>query len=168
MKNIIQLKITLKGSKPPIWRRFQVHKTTTITGLHEVIQDVMGWENDHLFGFVINGIPFDERSSKTIGSQLKEVGQKFEYTYDFGDDWEHTILVEKIMEKTPDAKYPICLDGKGNCPPEDCGGIWGFYELMNTVKDKKHPEHEEMLEWLGEDYDPDFFDKDEVNRRLGV
>jgi Plasmid pRiA4b ORF-3-like protein len=94
MKNIIQLKITLNGSNPVIWRRFQVHKTITIYGLHDAIQTVMGWDDFFLFGFMINGIPFDERSNKTIGSQIKEVGQKFEYTYDFINDWESASMAK--------------------------------------------------------------------------
>ena len=93
-------------------------------------------------------------------------GDKMLYTYDFGDSWEHVITVEKVEPILKSEKYPICIKGKGNCPPEDCGGLWGYYELLNTIKDKKHPEHEEMIEWIGEDYDPDEFKLAKINGRL--
>ncbi|MBW6484102.1 MAG: plasmid pRiA4b ORF-3 family protein [Vicingaceae bacterium] len=87
-------------------------------------------------------------------------------TYDFGDSWKHLIKVENFLQKEKNVKYPICIDGELNCPPEDCGGVWGFYELLETIKNKKHPEHEEMLEWLGGQYDEEYFDKELVNKRL--
>lgn len=91
---------------------------------------------------------------------------KLKYEYDFGDSWEHDIVVEKVLEAAPLAVYPRCTAGAGNCPPEDCGGVWGFYGLLETIRDPKHPEYHDMKEWLGGDYDPDAFSLDGVNSRL--
>lgn len=181
MDNIIQLKITLKGTKPPIWRRVLVDKTTTFEKLHHIIQIVMGWTDSHLYEFDIDGYiiaePNDEfdddfgyitidASTVTLESIITNTKKKFNYTYDFGDNWEHQIVVEKFLPCDPKIKYPICIDGKLNCPPEDCGGIYGFYNLLDIIGNKQHPERKEILEWLGEDYDADYFDKDEINQGL--
>ena len=177
MDSILQLKITLKGSKPPIWRRVLVDKSITFDKLHYIIQIVMGWNTCHLYEFDINDytvlIPdeFDDEFTKdssttTLESMISEAKHKFIYTYDFGDNWEHIILVEKILPPDSKITYPICITGKLNCPPEDCGGIYGFYELLKITKDKNHPDHEEMIEYIDEDYDPEYFDVDEANELL--
>jgi len=88
------------------------------------------------------------------------------YEYDFGDGWEHEIILEKIIEEDEKNQIPRCIDGKQNCPPEDCGGIWGYEDLLKVIKDKKHDEYEEMMEWLGEEFDPDYFNINEVNKLL--
>jgi len=140
----------------------------------------MGWDNSHLFEFDINGYRIGEpaiddhdyndglidATTVTLDSIINDTKEKFEYTYDFGDSWEHQIFVEKFLPRDEKTKYPICIDGKLNCPPEDCGGVWGFYDLLETIKNKKHPEHEEMLEWLGGQYDAEHFDKELVNEEL--
>lgn len=95
-----------------------------------------------------------------------KVKSKLIYEYDFGDGWEHTIEVQKIYEPEPGVKYPVCLAGKKACPPEDCGGIWGYYDLLNAIADPKHEMHAEMVEWLGDSFNPDAFDLDEVNTVL--
>lgn len=180
MNDIIQLKITLKGTKPPIWRRILVDKSTSFFILHYIIQYSMGWENSHLFEFKVNGFRIGEphqddegwggklidATKKSLGSIISDPKGKFEYAYDFGDNWEHLIKVEKFLPKDENVKYPICIDGELNCPPEDCGGVWGFYDLLETIKNKKHPEHKDMLEWLGGKYDPEYFDKELVNKEL--
>ena len=102
-----------------------------------------------------------------INQLIKSEKQKFTYLYDFGDSWEHTIVVEKILEKDDSKKYPICLEGERACPPEDCGSVPGYYNLMKIRKNKKHPEYKELIvEWLGEDYDPELFIVDWANARL--
>ena len=102
-----------------------------------------------------------------INQLIKSEKQKFTYLYDFGDSWEHTIVVEKILEKDQSKKYPICLEGERACPPEDCGSIPGYYNLIKIRKNKKHPQYEELIvEWLGEDYDPELFIVDWVNAKL--
>lgn len=168
---IYQLKITLKGIRPPIWRRVLVTANTMLAQLHGIIQISMGWECYHLFGFNIYGERYDDEAgalSTKLGKLGLSVKSKFNYTYDFGDDWEHEILVEKIVAKDTGAHYPICLTGKRACPPEDCGGVWGYQSLLDTLSDENNPEYDEMLEWVGENYNPEIFDINEVNKLLGV
>ena len=176
-QNFYQLKITLMGTNPPVWRRIQVPATTDLEEFHEILQDTMGWQDCHLHAFHIDGVeygepdPFLESDMEDEGDvRLHQVinssGQKFFYEYDFGDSWEHEILVEKIIERKPGQNYPICLKGKGACPPEDCGGIPGYQELLRIIKDPKHPEYEEMMEWLDEPFDPNAFSLEEINEHL--
>lgn len=181
MDDIIQLKITLQWTKPPIWRRVQVNKNTTFFELHHIIQIAMGWDNYHLYEFNINkyriGEPNEEfdyyddskvvdASTVTLDSIFTDTKEKFDYEYDFGDGWRHQIVVEKFLPRDSSTNYPICINGQLNCPPEDCGGVGGFYQLLDTIEDKKHSEREEMLEWLGGHYDPEHFDKNEINDEL--
>ncbi|MEA2053678.1 MAG: plasmid pRiA4b ORF-3 family protein [Candidatus Thermoplasmatota archaeon] len=187
---ILQLKIGLNGIKPAIWRRFLVEDSISFHELHGIIQIVMGWENYHLYEFEVDDtrieasskgffvdavwIAFRPKAKKTkpatktrLNDFIKTEKQRFYYLYDFGDKWEHAIRVEKILEKDDSQKYPVCIAGKRACPPEDCGGVWGYQELMEIRKDKNHPEYEErIVEWLGEDFDPEHFDVDEINRLL--
>jgi MoaA/NifB/PqqE/SkfB family radical SAM enzyme len=175
--DVYQLKVTLNGTKPPIWRRILVTADTRLSKLHDILQDVMGWDDQHLHQFEIKGenygIPsagFEmgtkNEKSKTLGEVAPSEKVKFVYEYDFGDSWEHAILVEKIMEPEEGKKYPVCIDGKLACPPEDCGGVWGYYDTVEALADPEHPEHAERLEWIGEDFDPEYFDIDSVNARL--
>lgn len=174
-KQVYQLKITLNGSKPPIWRRVLVPDNLTLNQLHHVIQVAMGWYDAHLHEFTINnvsyGIPdanylgetFDEhdfRLSQVITPNTK----RFRYTYDFGDDWEHIIVVEKVLPYASDGIYPLCLTGKRACPPEDVGGIWGYQDFLEMISDPSNPDYEELLGWNGGPFDPEEFDIDEVNQ----
>ncbi|MEM9273366.1 MAG: plasmid pRiA4b ORF-3 family protein [Cyanobacteria bacterium P01_F01_bin.143] len=174
---IYQLKITLRNIKPPLWRRVQVESSITLLQLHLIIQAAMGWYNCHLHSFTIGGIEYgkpepnyglgfkDENKAK-LASLIKKEKAKFLYTYDFGDSWEHLILVEKILPKEPKVSYPICIKAKRACPPEDCGGPWGYMEFLEAIQDPNHPEHESFLEWLGGDFDSEFYDLNEINQRL--
>lgn len=176
-KSIYQLKITLRGSKPPIWRRVQVPGSATLDMLHAVIQIAMGWEESHLHQFFVDGAtyappdsgfvdPFfaaNDEARARLNKIAPQEGAKFTYEYDFGDGWEHTILVEKILDPEPDARYPRCVAGRMACPPEDCGGIWGYYGLLDTLADPKAPDHAELVEWIGGEFDPTAFSPDEVN-----
>jgi hypothetical protein len=177
---IYQLKVTLKGTKPPIWRRVQVTGDTKLSRLHEILQAAMGWENYHLHEFRMGregrigirdpewdapGEVMDERRV-ALSSVAPEARDKFTYAYDFGDDWEHTVLVEKILAPAPNTVVPSCIAGKRACPPEDCGGVWGYAELLNILADPEDPEREERLEWLGGEWDAEAFDLEDVNRRL--
>jgi hypothetical protein len=175
--SIYQLKITLRGSKPPIWRRFVVPSSITLPKLHGIIQLVMGWTDTHLHEFVSRrdsyGVPDPEWSSGAknearvrLNKLLHEEKQRLLYLYDFGDGWEHVIELEKIIIENIPSFKPKCLAGKGACPPEDCGGIYGYYDLLEIIKDPKDPEHGNMIEWLGGDIDPDYFDIDELNEIL--
>jgi len=177
-----QFKITLNDSSPSIWRRIIIPKSATFFELHLAIQGAMGWQDSHLHTFRIFGkgkrpisIEFpspdnegdylDERKEK-IADYLSEKMKQCQYEYDFGDGWEHTVLLEKEVELDPKEKYPKCVDGQNACPPEDCGGIGGYYGLTEILKDPCHEEHEEMLEWLGIDdpkeFDPTTFDPDDA------
>lgn len=174
---VYQLKVTLKESKPPIWRRVLVPGSVTLYKLHQILQSVMGWEDYHLHQFTVDGIRYGE-PDPDFGLDIKserrvklnqiapEVKDRFVYEYDFGDSWEHQILVEKILPPQPGARYPICIAGKRACPPEDCGGIWGYADFVEAVQDSRHPEHNAMRDWVGRPFDPEAFDIDAVNQVL--
>ncbi len=176
-ESIYQLKITLKDFRPPIWRRVQVKSNITLGKLHQIIQASMGWTNSHLHGFSIGGVEYGEplpeleleikneqkvKLSKVVTGEK----QKFFYTYDMGDSWEHEILVEKVLPHDPLVCYPVCITGKRACPPEDCGGVWGYADFLEAITQPDHPEHESMLEWVGGAFDPDAFILSEVNQLL--
>lgn len=174
--SIYQLKVTLNGSKPPIWRRLLVPASLNLGDLHQIIQVAMGWTDSHLHQFFVGekmySVPHPDMDD-TLDEETARLAKlipgetfKFRYEYDFGDSWMHTIAVEKVLDPEPGKAYPICLKGKGNCPPEDCGGIWGFADFLDAMADPKHPEHETLKEWSGGEYDPDAFDLAEVNRVL--
>lgn len=175
--SVYQLKITLRDSKPPIWRRILVPGNIHLNALHDVIQATMGWTNSHLHAFEIDGEQFgpayedlDLEMHDECRAWLDEIapveGGKFVYEYDFGDSWRHTVLVEKILPFAPEMDLPVCVKGRGACPPEDCGGVWGYAELIEVMKNPKHPDYKEMKSWLGGKLDPEAFSLDEVNRRL--
>ncbi len=176
-QTIYQLKITLKDIRPPIWRRVQVPSSTTLSQLHLIIQAAMGWWNCHLHQFSIQGIDYGEpqpeygldlRDEKRV--KLNQVVQqeksKFLYLYDFGDSWEHSILVEKVLPREPEVSYPLCVKGKRACPPEDCGGPWGYAEFLEAIQDPEHPEHESFVEWIGGEFNSEACDLHEINQRL--
>jgi Plasmid pRiA4b ORF-3-like protein len=174
---VYQIKVTLKGSKPPIWRRMQVTSETTLAQLHGILQRVMGWESYHLYQFVVGGMEYgdprmlEEMESEdarrvSLATLVRGERDTFLYEYDFGDRWDHELLIEKVLPLEEGKRYPVCLMGKRACPPEDCGGVWGYAGFLEAIQDPKHPEHEEMLEWVGGAFDPDAFDLDEVNTAL--
>ncbi|MEX0652536.1 MAG: plasmid pRiA4b ORF-3 family protein [Phycisphaeraceae bacterium] len=202
------IRITLRDTKPPIWRRLAVPADITLGQLHEVIQIAMGWTDSHLHQYVLRdkalkpsrdeirevddadawtgafinrlrgervftatttpfGDPTDMEGEDEDAIPLAEVcpkvKSKLTYEYDFGDGWEHVIEVQKIMKPKPGEEYPRCLAGKKACPPEDCGGVFGYYRMLEVVADPEHEEHEDIVEWLGDDFDHEAFDIDEVN-----
>ncbi len=217
MTRTLQLKVSLEGIRPEIWRRVVVKDSISFNYLHKILQKVIGWENCHMFQFVIGnetitspeeGHNLAEASFKTlfqspeflrmleerekagksegsldinetnrimeeikkdkpkekhdlktkISQLLNGEGQKFTYLYDFGDSWEHTLVIEKISEEDKTKKYPLCLAGEWACPPEDCGGTEKYRDLMEIRKNKNHPRYKELIvEWLGEEYDPGSF-----------
>jgi hypothetical protein len=174
---VYQIKVTLKGSKPPIWRRIQVTSDTTLVTLHHILQRVMGWEGYHLYQFVIGSIAYgdpgllgeleaEDARPVTLETIVRGERFKFLYEYDFGDSWEHELRIEKILPLEEGKRYPVCLTGKRACPPEDCGGIWGYAGFLEAIRDPKHPEHGEMVEWVGGEFDPEAFDPDEVSMEL--
>ncbi|MEX0643126.1 MAG: plasmid pRiA4b ORF-3 family protein [Pirellulales bacterium] len=205
------LRIALRDTKPPIWRRVAVPSNITLGQLHEVIQIAMGWSNSHLHQFMLQdkslinrdpdviarlteegrydeiftatrGIrvfvpgndPFgdeldmegEDEDAVTLAEVCPKVKSKLTYEYDFGDGWEHTVEVQKIVEPKSDSAPPVCLTGKKACPPEDCGGVFGYYHMLEVAADPEHEDHDAVVEWLGEDFDADAFDIDEANDML--
>jgi hypothetical protein len=178
---VYQFKISLDGIKPTIWRRIQVPGNYSFWDLHVAIQDAMGWEDYHLHEFQIRkpgtqelmriGIPDDDFdwSRETLPDSEIKISEYFtnenriaRYEYDFGDGWIHKIIFKKALEKESGQKYPKCIAGKRACPPEDVGGIGGYYSFLEIIGDPNHLEHERMLEWVGEEYDPEEFEPGEV------
>src|SRR5690349_16792675 len=156
---IYQLKVTLRESKPPIWRRIQSPSDISLARLHQILQVVMGWTDSHLHQFIVGGtiigVPdpdfgVEVKNERTVKLSQVVRGEKskFIYEYDFGDGWQHEVLVEKVLQAEPGARYPICLTGKRACPPEDCGGIWGYDDLLEAIRNPDNPEHDELREWL--------------------
>lgn len=177
--SIYQLKITLEGSKPPIWRRLLVPGGVTLEHLHYIIQVAMGWTNSHLHQFIVGQTYYGEPSPVYEGfiemqdeqrvrlnQAASREGVKFRYEYDFGDSWTHTLLVEKIIEPESGQQYPVCIKGKRACPPEDVGGVWGYEMFLEAISDPEHSEHEMYLEWIGGEFDPEAFDLEETNEIL--
>jgi len=178
-RNVHRLKVTLRGSKPPIWRRFEVPSDITLASLHSVIQLGFGWEDCHLWVFETTAgrygssdpdLEIRSAAHKKLAAVADWPGDKLRYEYDFGDGWDHDIVVEAVQPAEQGADYPRCIGGKRACPPEDCGGIWGYYELLNTLANPRHENHTQTLWWLGisspADFDPDRFDLDEANSYL--
>jgi len=180
-KEIMQMKIELNYIVPKIWRRFIVDSSISLHRLHEIIQYVMGWENAHLYSFYFHkkeySLPFDDgfadfgqKVEDSTKAKLINIGLKekvnLRYLYDHGDSWEHTIKVEKIFESIEGTKFPCCLEGKRNCPPEDCDSFPGYEEIVEAMKKPKSKNAEEFIEWLGAPYDPEFFDLKRINNSL--
>jgi hypothetical protein len=178
---IYQIKITLDYLEPSIWRRVEVPDNYTLGDLHYVIQIAMGWGNAHLHEFVVNRkhytllddeLAFEsptndaDEDSVILADVIKKKGQKFKYTYDFGDSWDHTLLVEKVLPVDADRFYPVCTGGEYACPPEDVGSIPGFIRFVDAMRNADDPEHDEYAEWYGADFDPVAFDLEAVNSRL--
>jgi hypothetical protein len=169
-RQIYQLRITLLDVTPAIWRRVALPGGYTLDRVHRAIQHAMGWQDYHLHSFEIDGSQFgvpdpdgelDLRDELDV--RLDAVAGKdsrFTYTYDFGDWWEHEVVVETVYPAEPDERYPLCLEGERACPPEDVGGAYGYAQFLEALADPGHPEHEAMREWIGRRFDPVFFDPD--------
>ena len=165
-KSVVSLKVTLRGTKPPVWRRVLVQGGTTLGDLHHTIQAAMGWHDSHLHAFEIDGRQYGDRHTVddvadenrlTLNGLMKSGIARFAYTYDFGDNWEHMIAIEKTQPALEGKSYPACVAGARSCPPEDCGGSWGYQHLREVLADPAHPERAEQIEWIGEEFDPNEF-----------
>jgi hypothetical protein len=171
--SIYQFRIELLGSSPIVWRRFRVHDNITFIQLHNIIQLVMGWENYHLFSFsfahgrIVSAPMFgrDQLATRRLNEVRFREGLTMLYEYDFGDCWQHELKLEKILT-TSRKPVPICTHGRRACPPEDCGGIWGYQELLRLMKSKRGRRYREAKEWLGGHFDPSAWYIDEVNVQL--
>ncbi|WP_432977736.1 plasmid pRiA4b ORF-3 family protein [Dactylosporangium sp. CA-233914] len=178
---VYQLKVSLRGAKPPIWRRLLVPADTSLAGLHATILAAFGWHGGHMhvfetaygdFGRADRELGHRAEGPVTLEQVAPQLKDKIRYTYDFGDDWVHDIVVEKVLDRDPSTAYPRCTGGKRAAPPDDCGGIWGYENLVEVLADPAHPEHEERLQWLGladaSQFTPDAFDVGAVNRLLSA
>lgn len=179
---IVQIKVKLLGvSKPPVWRRLQLRADTRLDHLHEMIVAAFGWEDYHMHVFASGpdefGVPdpelrFTDERRVSLGQLIGGVGDRLRYTYDFGDDWQHEIVVEELLDADPEIHYPLLVAAKGACPPEDCGGPWGYAELKEILADPSHEQHQEMLDWLGLDnpsaFDPNALATDQIEEELAL
>jgi hypothetical protein len=174
-----QLKITLRYIRPPIWRRIEVPSDVTLDELHLILQAAMGWTNSHLHQFKVGKIYYGEpsidefsdlnlkdESKARLHRVLSRPKQKMIYEYDFGDGWEHEILLEKVLQPDSGVRYPRCLGGARACPPEDCGGTGGYMNFLEAISDPEHEEHDEYLDWIGGEFDPEKFDAGEFESAL--
>jgi hypothetical protein len=175
--SIYQLKVTMRGSKPPIWRRIQVAGDVSLGLLHHVLQAAMGWYDCHLHQFEANGINYSDpdqdyglrmRNERIVrlDQVLPCIKDWFLYEYDFGDGWTHRITVEAIMPPEPGARYPRCLAGRRDRPPENCGGMWRYSKILEARKDPDHPDRDALREWMSYPLDPEAFNLDAINGRL--
>ena len=174
---ILQIKVSLQKVDPPIWRRLLVRGDTSLGLLHRIIQIAMGWYDAHLHEFIHKDSrygppdpdsfePVIDEDTVRLDSLLKRKGSALAYQYDFGDSWMHRVELENKRDPQPGFDYPCCLEGERACPPEDCGGTYGYQDILAALARPKLKKHRELLEWVGGEYDPDHFDPHEVNDRL--
>jgi Plasmid pRiA4b ORF-3-like protein len=173
--SICQLKVTLRDVAPPIWRRLLVRNTTSLATLHAIIQEAMGWQNYHLWEFVVGSGHYEAPDPEATGRdatkvKLKDlplaVGRSFDYVYDPGDDWQHEIVLEDRLPADSDRFYPACTGGARACPPEDSGGVGQYAEILRIMQSAEDPEFRQTMEWLGEGFHPEVFDLRATNRIL--
>jgi hypothetical protein len=175
---VYRLRIRVIDLQPPIWRRVEVEDCTLLK-LHKVVQVSMGWEGRHAWAFFIGDEEYGDDvidaggDREFISARKAKLGrfvgrgvQEFRYVYDFGDNWEHVIRVERVLEPEPGAKYPRCVGGSRACPPEECGGPWGYEKLQDAIADPCHERHDETLDRVGDEFDPEAFDLEAANQRL--
>lgn len=176
-KSVLSLKVTLRDTKPPVWRRLLMQGGMTLGDLHQAIQVAMGWEDSHLHAFDIDGRKYGDRHTGdevederrlTLNGLVKSGVSRFAYTYDFGDSWEHTVEIETTQPAVEAKSYPACIAGKRKCPPEDCGGSWGYEHLLEVLADPAHPEYAEQREWFGDEFDPDAFTVETADAALAA
>ena len=171
---VFRLKVSLRDVRPPIWRRFLVPGGITLKRLHDSLQVVMGWTDSHLHQFDAGGVLYGtsdrefgiarvSETRATLDQVLRRPKDRLRYEYDFGDSWDHDVVLEAIIPPQVGAKYPIVEAGKRACPPEDCGGSYGYLDFLEAVSDPNHPEHQDMLDWTGGAFDPEAFDVPQAN-----
>lgn len=174
-----RLKVTLRSVKPPVWRRIEVPSDVSLAELSDLLEASMGWIGGHLHVFEADGVIYErpdpeeglsrraeDEAEHRLGDVLGEVGAKLRWDYDFGDGWQHNVVVEAIEPLDPAVEYPRCVTGRRACPPEDCGGPWGFEELLGAIADPAHQRHDELTEWLPPGYDPSAFDPEQATEDM--
>jgi hypothetical protein len=174
------LKITLRHIRPPIWRRVRVASNMSLASLHHVIQVAMGWDDAHLHEFEVGdrryGEPSDDdwpgaeptysESNIQLGKLVEQGQRGFRYVYDFGDGWEHDLVVERVLPIDPDQGYPVLVTGRRACPPEDCGGAFGYGRLLEALADPTNEEHRELTEWVGGAFEAAKLDLEAIKRAM--
>jgi hypothetical protein len=175
---ILQVKVTLAGIKPPVWRRLLVPSDISLRKFHDILQIAFGWTDSHLHMFEAGndryGFPDPDGALDWMKNDarvklrqiLREPKDSLTYEYDFGDSWIHHVVVEKVIPEPGALKIPSCTGGARAGPPDDCGGPWGYAEFLKAIGNPRHPDHEEMLEWIGGKFDSERFDVEVVNREL--
>jgi hypothetical protein len=179
---LLALQIKLQGIKPMIMREVLVRNTITFEKLHTIIQTTMGWDNAHLYEFMKGnqrvvtslkeempapGVQLYSMRSTQVAMFLNEPKNKALYMYDFGDDWAHDLTVAKVLPDDPKVVHPVCLKAARACPPEDCGGVPGYLDILEMLKsDEPNEDFEEIREWLGDDFDPEFVDLEAINKKM--
>lgn len=168
-----QLKVTLRGLRPPVWRRVVVSSGTPLSELAELLEAAMGWLGGHLHSFDTGDTIYQrpdpggdfgwgrrtvDEGTVTIADVLAEPKAKLRWDYDFGDGWQHDVVVESIGPANAGIDAPVCLAGRRACPPEDCGGTWGYANLLAAIADPGHEDHEDLAEWAPPGFDPGAFD----------
>ena len=177
LDNILQLRVSLEDIEPRIWRRIQVPDSFTLKQMHRVIQLAMGWQDSHLHDFTVSGKRYGERDPEDEEIVIDErtvrlrdlplsIGGCLGYTYDFGDNWRHQVIIEKVLAPDPELTYPVCIAGERSAPPEDVGGAGGYADLLEAIANPEHEDHDANLEWVGGRFDPEAFSVTEVNDRL--
>lgn len=178
LRETYQLKVVLSQTKPQIWRRFLIESVATLEDLHDTLQMVMGWTDIHSHQFTMaerlygspeidwEGEDVRDETKSRLSAVFTEVQEVMMYEYDFGDDWEHLITLEKILPFDLKHTLPRCIKAKGACPPEDVGGVLGYKNFLAALADKAHPEHQQYIEWYGKNFDRDDYDIDLVNYLL--
>ncbi|MGH6837188.1 MAG: plasmid pRiA4b ORF-3 family protein [Methylocella sp.] len=177
---LVRLTISLDDVEPKVLRRVEAPLAIRLDRLHLTIQAAMGWTNSHLYeiragdvGWGVpdpdwGGGPLDARKARLV-DVLEDVGVKtLRYLYDFGDGWEHTIKIERLINPEPGAVYPRLIEASGRCPPEDVGGPWGYAELLEAINDPTHERHAELREWITADFDPNVVDADALKAEVGA
>ncbi len=173
--SVYQLKVTLDNVRPAVWRRLLVSSSAKLHQLHDILQIAMGWTDSHMHQFEAQGqlygqpdpdfgLSVEDETRVPLDQVLQREGASMIYEYDFGDSWIHQIALEKILPASTELKVPSCVAGARACPPEDCGGAEGYAEFLKAIKSPSHPEHEEMMEWSGGDFDPAAFDLEGMNK----
>jgi hypothetical protein len=174
---VFQLRIRLEEVNPPVWRRVLVPGGAKLSRLHDIFQAAMGWTNSHLHSFTIGsqlyGMQFDEypegeldETEHTVFVALRGGLRRFSYEYDFGDSWTHEVVIEEVSWSPYTLKHGVCLDGQGACPPEDVGGVSGYEQFLEAIRDPLHEEHDNYLVWVGYKFDPDVFNVAAANAAL--
>jgi hypothetical protein len=177
--SVYQIEVQLNDVEPEIWRRILVPAGETLDRIHQIIQAAMGWQDSHLHQFTSGEDTYTEVDPDTdensqpeaavaIGALLHAPGESLLYEYDFGDGWEHTVTLEQVLSGVGDRVLPICIDGQRACPPEDVGGPHGYQEFLRAYLDLQHPNHREMVDWAGEEFDPERFEIESVNSTLSA